>query len=185
MGLRSCLLQLTAPTCSHAYTPPISLLPGAVLQHTDSSSIPQSCTYSDVLDLVQLFAYIDSCVVMQFFTYIDRSNLAFAAFQFKADIHLSNSVYGLGASIFFVGYTVSQVRHKSLIYCMHSEGTAPFLLKDSVVDILSSSTVTGLGCMHLQLRMQHLSPAPHQGSQRSQTCLMHNAAMILLQPSRL
>lgn len=61
---------------------------------------------------------------MQFFTYIDRSNLAFAAFQFKADIDLSNSVYGLGASIFFVGYTVSQVRPKSRAYCMHPEGTA-------------------------------------------------------------
>ena len=48
-------------------------------------------------------------VPVQFSTYIDRSNLAFAAFQFKADLHISNSVYGLGASIFFVGYTVSQV----------------------------------------------------------------------------
>ena len=48
------------------------------------------------------------CLV-QFFTYIDRSNLSFAAFQFKTDVHLSNSAYGLGASIFFVGYTVSQV----------------------------------------------------------------------------
>ena len=46
---------------------------------------------------------------MQFSTYIDRSNLSFAAFQFKADIHISNTIYGLGASIFFVGYTISQV----------------------------------------------------------------------------
>ena len=46
---------------------------------------------------------------VQFSTYIDRSNLSFAAFQFKADIHMSNTVYGLGASIFFVGYTISQV----------------------------------------------------------------------------
>ncbi len=50
------------------------------------------------------------CCPLQFSTYIDRSNLSFAAFQFKADIHLSNTVYGLGASIFFVGYCVSQVR---------------------------------------------------------------------------
>ena len=33
---------------------------------------------------------------MAFFTYLDRSNLAFAAFQFKADLHFSNSTYGLG-----------------------------------------------------------------------------------------
>ncbi len=50
------------------------------------------------------------CCPLQFSTYIDRSNLSFAAFQFKADIHMSNTIYGLGASIFFVGYTVSQVR---------------------------------------------------------------------------
>ena len=36
--------------------------------------------------------------MLVFFTYIDRSNLAFAAFQFKKDINLSNTVYGLGAS---------------------------------------------------------------------------------------
>lgn len=48
-------------------------------------------------------------IAVQFFTYIDRSNLSFAAFQFKADVHLSNTAYGLGASIFFVGYTIFQV----------------------------------------------------------------------------
>lgn len=36
--------------------------------------------------------------MLVFFTYLDRSNLSFAAFQFKKDIHLSNTVYGLGAS---------------------------------------------------------------------------------------
>ena len=129
---------------------------------------------------------------MQFFTYIDRSNLAFAAFQFKADIHLSNSVYGLGASIFFVGYTVSQVRPKPRIYSaapakggeeknrMHPEGTAFDLLKVSAGDISSSITVNGVGCMHLSLRVQLVSPAPHEESQFVQTCLMLNAAMVLL-----
>ena len=36
--------------------------------------------------------------MLVFFTYLDRSNLSFAAFQFKKDINLSNTVYGLGAS---------------------------------------------------------------------------------------
>ena len=35
---------------------------------------------------------------MSFFTYLDRSNLSFAAFQFKADMGLSNSIYGLRRS---------------------------------------------------------------------------------------
>ncbi len=33
---------------------------------------------------------------MGFLTYLDRANLAFAAFQFDADLHISNSIYGLG-----------------------------------------------------------------------------------------
>lgn len=56
---------------------------------------------------------------VQFFTYIDRSNLSFAAFQFKQDIKMSNTDYGLGASIFFVGYTVSQVWIDSSCCCNH------------------------------------------------------------------
>lgn len=36
--------------------------------------------------------------LLVFFTYLDRSNLSFAAFQFKQDVHLSNTIYGLGAS---------------------------------------------------------------------------------------
>ena len=47
---------------------------------------------------------------MSFFTYLDRSNLSFAAFQFKADMDLSNSVYGLGRSY-------QQAASHSLVSC--------------------------------------------------------------------
>ena len=37
------------------------------------------------------------CAMQTTLTYIDRSNVSYAALQFKPDLHLSNTEYGLGA----------------------------------------------------------------------------------------
>eukprot|EP00891_Asterochloris_glomerata_P009901 jgi/Astpho2/9901/Aster-06613 len=47
--------------------------------------------------------------VLTVLNYIDRTNLAFAALQLNKALGFSEHVYGLGASIFFVGYTLCQV----------------------------------------------------------------------------
>ncbi len=41
--------------------------------------------------------------ILYILAYLDRVNVGFAAVEFKRDLHLSNSVYGLGAGIFFLG----------------------------------------------------------------------------------
>ncbi|KAK9816765.1 hypothetical protein WJX72_004884 [[Myrmecia] bisecta] len=41
--------------------------------------------------------------------YIDRTNLAFAALQLNKSLGFSEYVYGLGSSIFFVGYSLCQI----------------------------------------------------------------------------
>jgi MFS family permease len=41
--------------------------------------------------------------------YLDRINVGFAALQMKQDLSFSDSVYGLGAGIFFLGYFVFEV----------------------------------------------------------------------------
>ena len=41
--------------------------------------------------------------------YLDRVNVGFAALQMKAQLNFSDSVYGLGAGIFFLGYFLFQV----------------------------------------------------------------------------
>ena len=41
--------------------------------------------------------YDRRCVMQTTLTYIDRSNVSYAALQFKPDLHLSNTEYGLGA----------------------------------------------------------------------------------------
>ncbi len=41
--------------------------------------------------------------------YLDRINVGFAAKQLKEDLHFSDSVYGLGAGIFFLGYALFEI----------------------------------------------------------------------------
>lgn len=41
--------------------------------------------------------------------YLDRINVGFAAKQLKEDLHFSDSVYGLGAGIFFIGYALFEI----------------------------------------------------------------------------
>jgi MFS transporter, ACS family, tartrate transporter len=41
--------------------------------------------------------------------YVDRANLSFANLRMSADLGFSDSVYGLGAGIFFVGYVLFEI----------------------------------------------------------------------------
>jgi|GEM_PF-2332648 len=42
--------------------------------------------------------------------YLDRVNVGFAELQMKTDLKFSDTVYGLGAGIFFIGYFFSKCR---------------------------------------------------------------------------
>ena len=48
-------------------------------------------------------------MLCSFVAYLDRVNLAFAALTFKEDLHFSDTIYGLGAGIFFIGYFAFEV----------------------------------------------------------------------------
>ena len=48
-------------------------------------------------------------VLLYIVNYIDRVNVGFAALTMNKDLSLSPSVFGLGASIFFIGYLIFQV----------------------------------------------------------------------------
>jgi D-galactonate transporter len=54
----------------------------------------------------RLIPYLMLCY---FVAYLDRVNLGFAALTFKGDLGLSDSVFGLGAGIFFAGYFIFEV----------------------------------------------------------------------------
>src|ERR1700674_3614769 len=47
--------------------------------------------------------------VLYIVAYLDRINVGFAALQMQKQLHFSDSVYGLGAGMFFVGYFLFHV----------------------------------------------------------------------------
>ena len=48
-------------------------------------------------------------IVCFFVAYLDRVNVSFAALTMNRDLHFSPSVYGFGAGIFFLSYSIFQV----------------------------------------------------------------------------
>ena len=61
-----------------------------------------------------LLAKLNSHLLCKFFAltilcYLDRTNLAFAAIQLNSSLGFTEHIYGVGASIFFVGYSICQI----------------------------------------------------------------------------
>ncbi len=54
----------------------------------------------------RLVPYLFLCYIVN---YLDRFNISFAALEMKADLRLSDAVYGLGAGMFFAGYVTFEI----------------------------------------------------------------------------
>ena len=66
------------------------------------------------VDHKAVLAKLNSHLLWKFFAltvlcYIDRTNLAFAAIQLNKGLGFTEHIYGVGASIFFVGYSICQI----------------------------------------------------------------------------
>ena len=66
------------------------------------------------VDQKVLLSKLNSHLLWKFFAltvlcYVDRTNLAFAAIQLNKSLGFTEHIYGVGASIFFVGYSVCQI----------------------------------------------------------------------------
>ena len=48
-------------------------------------------------------------MLLYFVCFLDRSNISYAALRMNADIGLSNTAFGFGAGIFFIGYVLFQI----------------------------------------------------------------------------
>jgi sugar phosphate permease len=48
--------------------------------------------------------------------YLDRVNVGFAKLQMLADLHFSETIYGLGAGIFFIGYFIFEVPSNIMLH---------------------------------------------------------------------
>jgi MFS family permease len=55
-------------------------------------------------------------IVCYFFAFFDRVNISFAKSALQADLGLSNTAYGFGASLFVVGYVLLEVPSNMLLY---------------------------------------------------------------------
>lgn len=78
------------------------------------AEIPESAeasqTYAQVTRRVLPILFV--CYVI---AYLDRVNVGFAKLQMLHDLHLSETTYGLGAGIFFVGYCLSELPSNLLL----------------------------------------------------------------------
>lgn len=71
---------------------------------TDNGPAFEIATYRKVT--WRLMPYLFLCYLL---AYVDRVNVGFAKLQMQQDLRMSDSIYGLGAGIFFIGYFFFEV----------------------------------------------------------------------------
>ena len=64
----------------------------------------EAATYRKVVWRLMPFVFL--CYIL---AYVDRVNVGFAKLQMQQDLGMSDSVYGMGAGIFFIGYFLFEV----------------------------------------------------------------------------
>ncbi|MGM3413122.1 MFS transporter [Ralstonia holmesii] len=87
-----------------------SPLPGDELARTDAATF-ESRTYAKVAR--RLIPFLMICYLG---AYLDRVNVGFAKLQMLNDLRFSETVYGLGAGIFFLGYFLFEVPSNVILH---------------------------------------------------------------------
>jgi sugar phosphate permease len=54
----------------------------------------------------RLIPFLFACYIL---AYVDRVNVGFAKLQMQSDLGMSDTVYGIGAGLFFIGYFLLEV----------------------------------------------------------------------------
>lgn len=84
---------------------------------SDITAHPSACSPTDLEGTYQKVTR--RVVPLLFFcyllAYLDRINIGYAQLQMRFDLHFSDAVYGLGASMFFVGYVLFEVPSNVLL----------------------------------------------------------------------
>lgn len=109
------------------------------------SSIPLSTTASDRTQLedsiyakvtLRLLPFLFLCYVA---AYLDRVNVGFAKLSMLNDLQFSETIYGLGAGIFFIGYFLFEVPSNII---MHKVGARRWIARIMITwSILSAATM--------------------------------------------
>ena len=56
------------------------------------------------------------CMLCYIVAYLDRVNVGFAKLQMLGDLHFSETIYGLGAGMFFIGYFIFEVPSNMILH---------------------------------------------------------------------
>jgi sugar phosphate permease len=78
---------------------------------TKTNDSPEERAYAKLT--WRLLPFLFTCYV---FAYLDRVNVGFAKLQILNDLKFSETVYGLGAGIFFIGYFLFEVPSNLIMY---------------------------------------------------------------------
>ncbi|MFC0399763.1 MFS transporter [Paraburkholderia rhizosphaerae] len=78
----------------------------------------QTTSIEDATALIRKVAWrlMPLIMICYLFAFFDRINISFAKFQLQSDLGFSNTAYGLGASLFVVGYVIFEVPSNMLLF---------------------------------------------------------------------
>jgi D-galactonate transporter len=85
--------------------------PASPSHHLPVDEVEESRVYAKVAWRLVPFLFL--CYVA---AYLDRVNVGFAKLQMLQDLHFSETVYGLGAGIFFIGYFIFEVPSNIILH---------------------------------------------------------------------
>jgi D-galactonate transporter len=101
--------------------PPSTTVPESGLTDSPSSQDFERSTYARVTR--RLLPFLLLCYVV---SYLDRINIGFAKLQMLGDLRFSETVFGLGAGIFFIGYFLFEVPSNMI---MHKVGARVWIAR--------------------------------------------------------
>ncbi|WP_213876360.1 MFS transporter [Pseudomonas sp. dw_358] len=83
-----------------------------------AATVPDAKSLEDALYRKVNWRIVPIFILCFLFAYLDRVNISFAKLEMQSDLGFSDTVYGLGASLFFVGYFLFEVPSNVLLHKM-------------------------------------------------------------------
>src|ERR1700744_3244776 len=83
-----------------------------------TTELPIASSTPDIKAIVAKVAWrlMPLIMICYLFAFFDRINISFAKFQLQSSLGLSDTAYGLGASLFVIGYVLFEVPSNMLLY---------------------------------------------------------------------
>jgi sugar phosphate permease len=76
----------------------------AIMHSLDSSTVTGDAVYRKIV-----WRILPLLMISYILNYLDRSNIGFAKLAFAKDLHMNEAVFGLGAGLFYLGYSAFEI----------------------------------------------------------------------------